>query len=574
MSPSRGQSLTPAAPGDEVVKEGMVRKRIGVVPFVEYEAYQGLFLALSSLFPVEFCESERDSYAGLDALILFDGSRDSGTQAAAAGVRCYVVLNTDEKPVHCGAATVDFGRAANLHAYFQDQTLVDEDVKEFVPLSPLSGDEIVASREGHVLWIYRPEAKSGVDFLAMGLPKLTDDQYLCEYLQPGRFLRLLPLFHFLRDVTKDIAWTFPPLRACFMFDDPNLHSSSYGYINYRDLVQHATNHNYHVSLATVPIDAWRVHSKTACLVRQNPSRISLLIHGNNHTYKEMVFPGPNGYQLGLLAQALRRIERFEKNSGLEVSRVMSAPHSACTEEMMHFMLLLGYEAACLPWDSLFRFNPHHRWSPTTGLDMVDFQGGGLPIIQRVRLRPDWNPQLRLYPDRTTGIILSGFLSQPIIPIGHHQDAAGGMELLAQVADTINRLGNVMWTDMKGIMRSNYMTKQEGKLLRIKMYSRRIIVQVPEDIDEMLVERPWIAEDGETEMLVCKRTGTGLLKLAARRVSTVIPVQPLETIELTTVPNTALRYSEMPSPPFRLWPLARRLMTEGRDRVLPLIFRHK
>jgi hypothetical protein len=523
---------------------------------------------------VEFRKSERDSYAGLDALVLFDGEREAGIKAAKAGIRSYVVLNTGTKPVHCGSVNVDFGRAANLSPYFQNQTLADVNVKEILPLSPFPGDESVASGAGHVLWVYRCEAKSAVDFLAVAPPKLADGQYLCEYLQAGQFLRLLPLFHFLREVTKDIAWTTPPLRACLMFDDPNLHCGSYGYINYRDLVRHAKNHNYHVSLATIPIDAWHFHSKTASLFRVNPSRISLLIHGNNHTYKEMAFPGSDADKLGLLSQALRRIERFEENSGLEVSRVMSAPHSACPEDMMHFMLLLGYEAACLPWDLLFRFNPHYRWSPTTGLDMVDFQGGGLPIIQRVRLRPDWNPQLKLYPDWKTGIILNAFLSQPIIPIGHHQDAGGGMELLGQIAATINGLGNVMWTDMKGIARSNYMTRLEGKLLRIKMYSRRIVIQVPEGIDEMWVERPWIAEDGESEMLLLKQTGTGSMTLTGGRVTTGIPVRPLETIELTTVPNTTLCYSDLPSPRFRPWPLIRRFLTEGRDRVLPVVFKRK
>jgi len=556
------------------MSERMARKRIGVFPSAQYEAYQGLFLVLSSLFPVEFSKAERDSYAGLAALILFDGTREAGTRAAATGIRCYVVLNTGGKSVHCASANVDFTSAANLPAYFQNQTFVDVDVKEFVPLSSLPGDASVASKAGHVLWIYRPEARSSVDFIAVALPNLVDGQYLCEYLQPGRFMRLLPLFHFLREVTKDIAWVAPSLRACFMFDDPNLHAASYGYINYRDLVHHATIHNYHATLATIPIDAWRVHSKTARLFRENRSRISLLIHGNNHTYKEMLSHGPDVSKAGLLAQALRRIERFEKNSGMEVSRVMSVPHSACTEEMMHYMLFLGYEAACLPWDSLFRFNPDHRWSPTTGLNMVDFQGCGLPIISRIRLQPEWNPQLRLYPDWKTGIILSAFLSQPIIFIGHHQDAGAGMELLREVADTINRLGNVMWMDMKSIVRSNYMTRSEGKLFRIKMYSRRIVVQVPEDIDEMSVERPWIAEDGETEMLLCKRAGTKTLKLTAGRVTTAIPVQPLETIELITVPNTTLRHSELRSPSFRLWPLARRIMTEGRDRLLPLVFNRK
>jgi hypothetical protein len=470
----------------------MARKIIGVVPMAEFGKHQRLFLTLSSLFPVEFRKSEGDSYAGLDALILFGGGREGGTRAAAAGIRCYVVLNTGGKPVYCESASVNFGKTANLHPFLRNQTLVDADVKEFVPLSPMPGEEPVASKEGHVLWIYRPGGRSGVDFVATAPPKIADNQYLYEYFQAGQFLRLLPLFHFLREVTEDLAWSSPSLRACFMFDDPNLHRGSYGYINYQDLLKHAAIHNYHVSLATIPIDAWHVHSKTASLFRENSSRVSLLIHGNNHTREEMAFSGSDGYKLGLLAQALRRIERFEKNSGLEVSRVMSAPHSACTEDMMHLMLLLGYEAICLPWDSLFRYNPQGRWSPTIGLDMLEFQDSRLPIIPRVRLRPEWNPELKLYPDWKTGIILSAFLSQPVIAMGHHQDAGGGMELLAQVADIVNRLGNVTWTSMKGIARSNYMKRSKGKLLRIKMYSRQIALQVPEGIDEISIERPWIA----------------------------------------------------------------------------------
>jgi hypothetical protein len=556
------------------VSERIKRKRIGVVPSIKFEAYRKLFFALSCLFPVEFYEVKRDSYTGLDALIFFGGSREAGIRAATAGVRSCVVLDNGAERVHCGSANVDFGRTPCLHPYFRGQTLIDEDVKEFVPISPLPDDEMVASKDGHVLWIYRPVGRSGIDFLAAGPPKLADDRYLCEFLQPGQFLRLLPLFHFLQEVTKDIAWKVPPLRACLMFDDPNLHSPSYGYINYRDLVQHAINNNYHVSLATIPGDAWRVHSETASFFRKNPSRISLLIHGNNHTGKELATPGPDAHKQALLAQALRRIERFEKNSGLEVSRVMAAPHSACSEDMLPFMRRMGYEAVCIPWDSLFRYNPDHRWSPTTGLDMVDFQGCGLPVMTRIRVRPEWNPQLKAYPDWKTGIILSAFLSQPIIPLGHHQDAGNGMELLAEVADTVNRLGNVVWTDMKGITRSNYMTRLEGGILRIKMYSRSIAVQVPEGVEEILVERPWMAEEGETEMLLFNRVGKETLKLTAGRVTMGIPVQPLEAIELTTVPNNMLHYSDIPSPPFRLWPIARRLMTEGRDRVLPLVSKRK
>jgi len=551
----------------------MGRKIIGVVPAAELGTHRRLLLTLSSLFPVEFRQSERDSYEGLDGLILFDGSREAATRAATAGVRCYAVLNVGGEPVCCESINVDFGKTTNLHPSLHHQTLTDADVKEFIPLSALPGDEPVTSKEGRILWIYRSEGRSGVDLLAAAPPRLADGQYIWEHFQTGQFLRLLPLFHFLRDVTKDTSWTAPPLRACVMFDDPNLHGRSYGYVNYKDLVQHAKVHNYHVGVATIPIDTWHVHSETARLFRENSSRISLLIHGNNHTHEELAFSGSDGYRLGVLAQALRRIERLESDSGLEVSRVMSAPHSACTEEMMHLMLLLGYEAICLPWDSLFHYNPQGRWSSTIGVDMVGFQNSGLPIIPRVRLRPEWDPRLKFYPDWKTGILLSAFLSQPLIPVGHHHVASGGMELLAQVADTINRLGKVEWMDMKGIARSNYMTWLDGALLKIKMYSRHIVIQVPEGIGEISIERPWIGE-GSEEVLVCKQSRAGILKLNAGRATTGIPVQPFDTVELMSVPKTPLRHTEVPSPLFRLWPMARRFLTEGRDRMRPILFKGK
>lgn len=552
----------------------MVRKTIGVVCSTEFDTYRRLFLALSSLFPVEFRKIERDSYAESDALVLFDSSRKAGTKTAASGIRSLVFLNTGAKTVHSTSARVRFGSPPNLHPYFHNQTLMDEDVKELIPVTPLPCEEPVASKAGHVFWIYRSEAQSAVDFVTVAPPKLADDQYLCQHLQAGQFLRLLPLFHFLHELTRDIAWVAPPLRASLMLDDPNLHGESYGFINFRDLVRHAKAHNYHVSFGTIPIDAWRIHSKTASIFRENPVEVSLLIHGNNHTCKELVTCRSDASRMELLAQAFRRIEKLEMRLGLEVSRVMSAPHSACTTNMLNFMLQLGYEAVCIPWDSLFRYNPHDSWNPTTGLNLVDFQGGGLPVMTRVRLRPEWNPQLRCYPDWKTGIIISAFLSQPVIPLGHHLDAEGGMEFFAQVAETINCLGNVKWMDMKGISRSNYMTRVEGKRLQIKMYSRRITFSVPEGIQEVSVERPWLPEDSETELLLCKLPQSETLELPSGKVSEGIAVQPRGVVEIITVPKKTRHYSDLPSPPFSPWPFARRFLTQGRDRVLPILFARK
>jgi hypothetical protein len=128
-------------------------------------------------------------------------------------------------------------------------------------------------------------------------------------------------------------------------------------------------------------------------------------------------------------------------------------------------------------------------------------------------------------------------------------------------------------DMKGIARSNYMTWLDGTLLKIKMYSRHITIQVPDGIDEISMERPWIAE-GSEEVLVCKQSRTEILKLNAGRTTTGIPVQPFDTVELMSVPKSPSRHTEVPPPVLRLWPLARRFLTESRDRMWPILFKRK
>ena len=51
-----------------------------------------------------------------------------------------------------------------------------------------------------------------------------------QHLTETRFLNVVPLIEWLRALSDLRQWKFPPLRACFMFDDPNLHSERYGFI--------------------------------------------------------------------------------------------------------------------------------------------------------------------------------------------------------------------------------------------------------------------------------------------------------------------------------------------------------
>ncbi len=342
-----------------------------------------------------------------------------------------------------------------------------------------------------------------------------------------------------------------------MFDDPNLHWKTYGYVKYGELANHAARHNYHVSFAMVPMDGWYVHAETARIFRENKRWLSLLIHGNNHTSFELTQKHSDGMYQATAVQALQRIERFEKTSGIEVSRVMAAPHGACSHDMATALLQTGFEAACISRGSIMARNPDSVWPVTIGLNPAEFLGEGLPVIPRILLQRECE----------LNMILAAFLGQPIIPVGHHEGLAGGLDLLRELAETINATGDVQWMDMGSISRSNFCTRREGDILHVKMYSRRIRLNVPEGVRLLYVHRPWL-DEGVPEGLVLQNGNTDSVQFASYQ-GEAVPIESCTEIDLISAHPNLVNHGSVPLPRTPLWAIARRQLCEARDRLKPI-----
>jgi hypothetical protein len=357
-------------------------------------------------------------------------------------------------------------------------------------------ERVLATCESGPVWVV--SESEGVKHFrsSFSLPVLSADGGLQDVLNGRRFLEVLPLLHWLREVCSSRSEDGPALRACFIFDDPNLHWPRYGLVDYQHIAIHAERENYHVAFATIPFDSWFTHSGTAAIFRKHQSRLSLLVHGNNHTKRELAQVFSESERLFLLKQAIRRIERLERRSGLNVSRVMVPPHGACSEEMLAALPLCGFEAACISHGSLRAHNKTRAWTKTLGYlpsEMVR----GCPVF------PRWG----FSDDIRNTILLAAFLKQAIIIRGHHQDLKRGMELLDDLAGFINGLGPVVWSNMRDLSRSN---------------------------------QRWIASSWHSS--------------ASPTNSAITPKIALRKTSLTRNPARSL-----------LFPIARRLLAEGRDR---------
>lgn len=384
-------------------------------------------------------------------------------------------------------AMIAFATVDALDRRLRGRTLRENGVRGS-KLEPIESDEILATADGNPVWLRRASHHSVTDIVISGPDELQAGEFLRDRISPGRMIELLPLIHFLREVTAAVAWTPTRPRAALVVDDPNLHWLSYGHLRYPELVKHARECNYHIAMAMVPLDAWYAHGRAVHLFRENADVVSLCVHGNDHRQQELAQPSSRAEAILPLASAMRRITAFETRTGLSVSRVMVPPHEACSSATMEIMPDLGFEAACATRPYLwvdFGTSSSGYNSPwpdhlLCGWRMTELMQNGFPVIIRRGF------------DECDDAILRKFLDQPIVLYGHVDDFANGLAVLERAASLANSLGDISWGPLSEIGASSFETRRRGATLHVRPFSRRVRLQVDPDVTEIELSPPtWV-----------------------------------------------------------------------------------
>jgi len=520
-------------------------------------ADQPLFDWLSKAFAVRFEERHDRKSDALDAWIMtgFDPAARQAIESTSLPSLLYQSRNATEKEK--GAVRLSFCGTGLVPAVFRGREVEQNNLGVLSRLGLAESDAVLASVSADPVWIARQAGGRRIDTVAMSLPPVDASQILFDHFQAVNFARLLPLVDFLRRITEEAQWQKPCRPACFMFDDLNLHAAGYGWLDYTELSRHAARHNYHVSFATVPLDAWYDSRQAVALLAKPQSRLSLLIHGNDHISRELATYPSEEVAIRSLAQGLRRVAALEKRTGAQVARVMAAPHSACTEEVFHVMARLAYEAGCFGHGSLRRYNRQKSWTQSLGAGICTMIGG-FPVL----------PRFRFTPLGRNAVLLAAYLDQPIIPYGHHQDVSGGLGLLDDLADFINSLGDVRWMDMRGVARANFQTRCQNGVLHLRPFPRVFKVQVPPDMDK-------VAFDCQ---VYSPATGWQVLLRAPRQPDKTFFVQngepfsvpPGSELEVKVMDPNEIDANLVPAPKPQFYPIIRRHLCEARDRIAPAI----
>ena len=526
-------------------------KKFGFVSSHENPEADCFFNLLNDAFPGNIEKTAEGSGKKFDGLLFF-GEVDSPVES---GIPSLVVIPSGKVTEN---VCVQFGSGGLVPRIFRGREVKQKRISVFDKTPVENKWSVVASCGGIPFWTAFSNDNI-LHYRCSAAPKQFSDaahSLLFQQISSEGFAQFLPVMDFLRRIGEEPGWTAPPLRGHMMFDDPNLHSKSYGWLDYPKLIQSAQNHNYHASFATIPLDAWYTSAKSAELFRNHGKHLSLLVHGNNHLSQELLRFSSEQTAITEMGQAMNRTLRLEKKSGVEISKVVAAPHGACSEQTLGVLARLGYEAACISPGSLYSHNSQAVWTKRIGTALAEVIRG-LPVI----------PRLRMSLDNTNAILLAAYFDQAIIPVGHHQEARDGLKMIEALASFINSLGPVQWLDMKDISRGNFHTKTAGDTLHVNTFSRHFNLAIPQGITNIRIERPcWTGK--MTDGITIKSEGVPPVSIKTYNGESV-PMKSGSRVEIISIHPDAIDTAPIKGG-INLKAVARRHLCEIRDRLAPMM----
>ena len=534
------------------------RKLVGVCSPGHRHGGRRLFGALAAALPVSFEPRAPGEWRGLDAALVLGVLPEEARPPPE--LPCLVMPAEPPESGHDVAGSCRLATDPELPRVLHGQTLRDEQTPLGPPIAPGPADAVLGAGTRGAIWVRRARSGAALYASAAACDDLGGHEVLRDALSPGRVLGLLPLVHFLRNVTRDLAWTAPGPRALFVIDDPNLRWTSYGHLNLSRLAAHAEAHGYHAALGMIPLDT-RFTNRAAVRTVAAAKRLSMVAHGTNHEGPELLRARSPEEARRMLAQALRRLDRFEARTGLTVERVMIPPHGVCSMESMSAMLELGYEGVCTFWPFPQPPGAVPAGWPLAGWEPAQLLAGGLPVL----------PRYPLTGHPLEDLVLRAFLDQPLVVFGHHWDLADDLDRVAEVAAFVDGLGPVRWASASELARSNFLTRRDGEVMRLRMFGREAALEVPPGCSAISVEVPRCHGEPRRHHVVLGGRSSELTTSSEGEARVAIEAEP-GTGDGPARAGAAPRSGQRPAATGAHAPVVRRFATEARDRTLPALSR--
>lgn len=258
---------------------------------------------------------------------------------------------------------------------------------------------------------------------------------------------LLPAIIFLKASFGSRCWHNPNLRARLIIDDPLL-QSQYGFLRYDALLDSMQRVPYGTSIAFIPWNYRRSRQAVANLFLKNTSRLSLCVHGCDHTNREFDCDDEN-HLIQKANLALHRMRQHHETSGVPYEKIMVFPQGVFSVAAIRVLRKSGYLAVvnstCYPGKSGGTFPLGDLLLPA----MCRFHG--FPIFPR-------RDATRIF-----DIAVDLFLGKAGFVVEHHEFVQEGYHKWEDFAGQINSLDDhLVWPTLVETITESCLQKVAGE----------------------------------------------------------------------------------------------------------------
>jgi hypothetical protein len=291
------------------------------------------------------------------------------------------------------------------------------------------------------------------------------------------FSRLVPAMMFMRCVFQDRCWHNDRYYASLIIDDPLLRER-YGFLKYRDLLIEMDRNDFSSAIAFIPWNYRRSDGSIAELFKRRPDRLTLCVHGNDHSNHE--FGSSDTESLCWKAlHALERMKLHRKLTEVSFDDVMIFPQGVFSSASIQALKTTNYLGAVN--SSLYSVDATD--SPIKLRDLLD------AAVMRYHAFP---LLIRRYPRDIAELAFDFFLGRPAFLTAHHDYFRNGFDqLLDFVAQVKGLQTGIHWTGLGEAIRNTYLQRKVGDHnIHARFFSSRVTIrnQFAESIGYLLFKK--------------------------------------------------------------------------------------
>ena len=273
------------------------------------------------------------------------------------------------------------------------------------------------------------------------------------------FSRLIPQAMALRHIFGEECWRSGKPQASIIIDDPLLRRD-YGYLNFESLLRAAEQHNFQTTISFIPHNYKRNSARIIRMFRENPHRLSICFHGNDHTQAEFA---SNDTTLlnSRLSIAEARMKVHGEVTGLHCDKVMVFPQDDYSVEALRVLKSRNFRAA------ISRPYPVDKAVPLTIRALAQpavLRYAGFPVFIRSFIKHTSRED----------IAFNIFFGKPIL-IGEHHDTFQRPASLLELVGEINSIApGTSWCNLESVVDNSTLRRRSPDgTVQVRPYSSHV-----------------------------------------------------------------------------------------------------